>query len=43
MCPLSVSDRDDFPWPSDELVPSVAAMVDDIAVAADGSLGKLNG
>ncbi len=40
MRPLSVSDRDDFPWPSDELGPGVAAMLDDIVVAAEDAVGE---
>ena len=40
MCPLSVSDGDDFPWLSDELVPSVAAMLDDIVVGAEDTVGE---
>ncbi len=40
MWPLSVSDRDDFPGPSDELVAGVAAMLDDIFVAAEDAVGE---
>ncbi len=40
MCPFSVPDRHDFPWLSDELVPSVTAMVDDIIVRAEDAVGQ---
>ena len=34
MSPFSVSDGHDFPWLIEEVVPGVAAMVDDIVVGA---------
>ncbi len=40
MWPFSVPERDDFPGPSDELVAGVAAMLDDIVVAAEDAVGE---
>ena len=39
MRPISVSDGHDFPWLGDELVPSVAAMVDNIVVGFEDAIG----
>ena len=42
MGPFSVSNRDDFPWLSDELVPGVVTMIDGIVVAAEDPAGDLS-
>ncbi len=40
MRPFSVPDGHDFPWLSDELVPSVAAMIDDIVMVSEDTVGE---
>ncbi len=40
MCPFSAPDRHDLPWLSDEIVPGVAAMVDDIVVGSEDVVGQ---
>jgi len=40
MCPLAQADGHDGPWLLDELVPGVAAVVEDVVVGAEDAIGK---
>lgn len=38
MCPLSYAERHDAPWLADELVPCMAADIDNVIIGAEDSL-----
>jgi hypothetical protein len=40
MCPVTQPDGHDAPWLFDELVPGGAAVIDDVALGAEDTIGQ---